>query len=144
MISEQGQLVTEPEQLDDPESGWTWFLMLVSFVLLTITIVAVAVVFFSFKGMEVQAKVIDRPAEQLNTLRDSQEELLQEYRTYQVIPMGGTEADAETKIRIPIERAMELTVSPPSQPQAAAAPATETPVVMAEPDAAQPGSGGGS
>lgn len=133
MIAEQGQLTTEPEQLDDPESGWTWFLMLVSFVLLTITIVAVAVVFFSFQGREVQAKVIDRPAEQLNALRSSQEALLQEYESYQVVPMGGTEADAETKIRIPIERAMELTVSTPSQPQASAPADEEAPLVMAEP-----------
>ena len=137
MIAEQGQLATEPEQLDDPESGWTWFLMLVSFVLLTITIVAVAVVFFSFQGREGRAKVIDRPAEQLSTLRSSQEALLQEYESYQVVPMGGTEADAETKIRIPIERAMELTVSTPPQPQPqpqASAPAgEEAPLVMAEP-----------
>ena len=106
--------------MDDPESGWTWFLMLVSFVLLTVTVVAVTVIFFAFKDVEVQAKVIDRPAAELTELRSSQEAMLDGYRSYQVIPMGGTEADAETRIRIPIERAMELIVAGSRSPQAKA------------------------
>ena len=106
--------------MDDPESGWTWFLMLVSFVLLTVTVVAVTVIFFAFKDVEVQAKVIDRPAVELTELRSSQEAMLDGYRSYQVIPMGGTEADAETRIRIPIERAMELIVAGSRSPQAKA------------------------
>ena len=94
--------------------------MLVSFVLLTVTVVAVTVIFFAFKDVEVQAKVIDRPAVELTELRSSQEAMLDGYRSYQVIPMGGTEADAETRIRIPIERAMELIVAGSRSPQAKA------------------------
>ena len=120
MTAEHGQQGHVAGQIDDPESGWTWFLMLVSFVLLTVTVVAVTVIFFAFKDVEVQAKVIDRPAVELTELRSSQEAMLDGYRSYQVIPMGGTEADAETRIRIPIERAMELIVAGSRSPQAKA------------------------
>ena len=118
MIAEPGQQGPIEVQIDDPESGWTWFLMLVSFVLLTITVVAVAVIFFSFRDIELQSKVIDRPALQLKNLRSSQEALLEGYHSYEVVPMGGTEADAEKRIRIPIERAMELIVASSRSPQA--------------------------
>ncbi|MAJ46550.1 MAG: hypothetical protein CBC35_04500 [Planctomycetes bacterium TMED75] len=120
MTAEHGQQGHVAGQIDDPESGWTWFLMLVSFVLLTVTVVAVTVIFFAFQEVEVQAKVIDRPALELTELRGSQEAMLQGYHSYQVIPMGGTEADAETRIRIPIERAMELMVAGSRSPQAQA------------------------
>ena len=118
MIAEHGQQGHIEGQLDDPESGWTWFLMLVSFVLLTITVVAVAVIFFAFQDFEPKAKVIDKPSTELQDLRTAQESLLEGYHSYEVIPMGGTEADAEKRIRIPIERAMELMVASSRSPQA--------------------------
>ena len=37
------------EQIDDPESGWTWFLSLASMIVFTVTVVAVAVLFFAFR-----------------------------------------------------------------------------------------------
>ncbi len=92
--------------------------MLVSFVLLTITVVAVAVIFFAFQDVELKAKVIDKPSTELQDLRTAQESLLEGYHSYEVIPMGGTEADAEKRIRIPIERAMELMVASSRSPQA--------------------------
>lgn len=118
MIAEHGQQGHIEGQLDDPESGWTWFLMLVSFVLLTITVVAVAVIFFAFQDVELKAKVIDKPSTELQDLRATQESLLEGYHSYEVIPMGGTEADAEKRIRIPIERAMEIMVASSRSPQA--------------------------
>ncbi len=99
------------EQMEDPESGWTWFLSLSGMVLMTITVVAVAVIFFAFEEGEVESKSIDVPAEQLSELRTEQQGLLQKYERYSVIPLGGTEADAEKRIRIPIEQAMEVTVA---------------------------------
>ena len=134
MTAEHGQQDGHiPGQIDDPESGWTWFLMLISLVLLTITVVAVTVIFFSFQDIELQSKVIDRPAVELNELRTSQEALLEGYHSYEVIPMGGTEADAETRIRIPIERAMELIVASSRSPQANSDDGTpQSPVMLAE------------
>lgn len=99
------------EQLDDPESGWTWFLSLVSMVIFIVTVVAIVAMYRWFEDGEVQDKVIDVPARQLTELRNEQEALLDEYATYDVVPMGGTEADAETRIRIPVEQAMEVLVA---------------------------------
>ena len=130
MTAEHGQQGHIEGQLDDPESGWTWFLMLVSFVLLTITVVAVAVIFFAFQDVELQAKVIDKPATELKNLRSSQEALLEGYHSYEVIPMGGTEADAEKRIRIPIERAMELMVASSRSPQADASARDSDPALL--------------
>ena len=102
---------TPIEQLDDPESGWTWFLSLVSMVIFIVTVVAIVAMYRWFEDGEVQDKVIDVPARQLTELRNEQEALLDEYATYDVVPMGGTEADAETRIRIPVEQAMEVLVA---------------------------------
>jgi hypothetical protein len=107
----------EPEQLDDPESGWTWFFSLASIILLVITVVAVTVIFYFFRDLEVEKKVIDQPARQLSELRTEQEAQLDQYARYQVIPIGGTEEDAEDFIRIPIERAMEIVNAEARGPQ---------------------------
>jgi hypothetical protein len=107
----------EPEQLDDPESGWTWFFSLASIILLVITVVAVTVIFYFFRDLEVEKKVIDQPALQLSELRTEQEAQLDQYARYQVIPIGGTEEDAEDFIRIPIERAMEIVNAEARGPQ---------------------------
>ena len=44
------------EQLDDPEAGSTWFISLASVVLLTGTVIALAVLFFGAQSREVAAK----------------------------------------------------------------------------------------
>ena len=108
MSSHPGEDNLEPEQLDDPEAGWTWFFSLASIILLVITVVAVTVLFYFFRDLEVEKKVIDQPALQLSELRTEQEAQLDGYSRYQVIPIGGTEEDAEDFIRIPIDRAMEI------------------------------------
>ena len=65
----------------------------------------------------VEKKVIDQPARQLSELRTEQEAQLDQYARYQVIPIGGTEEDAEDFIRIPIERAMEIVNAEARGPQ---------------------------
>ena len=117
MSSQLGEDNLELEQLDDPESGWTWFFSLASIILLVITVVAVTVLFYFFRDLEVEKKVIDQPARQLSELRTEQEAQLEEYARYQVIPIGGTEEDAEDFIRIPIERAMEIVNAEARGPQ---------------------------
>lgn len=96
------------EQIDDPESGWTWFVSLASIVILIVTVVAVTELYFVFKGAEVAEKVIDRPSLEMTQLRAEQKAVLDVYERYSVIPIGGTEEDAEVRIRIPIEKAMEI------------------------------------
>jgi len=99
------------EQITDPESGWTWFIALVSMVILTVTIVICAVLFFEFEEDEIETKVIDEPAREKTELQSAQKGLLQVYESYTVIPIGGTEEDAQVQIRIPIEKAMEVVVA---------------------------------
>ena len=118
MSSHLGEDNLEPEQLDDPEAGWTWFFSLASIILLVITVVAVTVLFYFFQDLEVEKKVIDQPAFQLSELRSAQEAQLDAYARYQVIPIGGTEEDAEDFIRIPIDRAMEVVNAEARGPQA--------------------------
>ena len=120
MSSHLGEDNLEPEQLDDPEAGWTWFFSLASIILLVITVVAVTVIFYFFRDLEVEKKVIDQPAFQLSELRNEQEAQLDGYARYQVIPMGGTQEDAEDYIRIPIERAMEIVNAEARSPRTSA------------------------
>ena len=106
------------EQMDDPESGWTWFLSLASIVIFIVTVVAIVAMFYAFEDNEVKNKVIDVPAREFTELRTEQEGLLDEYGRYSVIPMGGSEADAESRIRIPVEQAMEVLVAESKNNQA--------------------------
>ena len=135
MSSQLSEDNLEPEQLDDPESGWTWFLSLASIVLLVITVVAVTVIFYFFRDLEIEKKVIDQPARQLSELRSEQEAQLDEYAVYQVIPIGGTQEDAEDFIRIPIERAMEILNAEAREPQASALqdPGVDGSIVLRDP-----------
>jgi hypothetical protein len=99
------------EQIDDPESGWTWFLSLASMVIFIVTVALVIILFYAFEDNEIEDKVINVPARELTELRDQQTAVLDEYQQYSVIPMGGTAEDAETRIRIPVEQAMEVMVA---------------------------------
>ena len=99
------------EQIDDPESGWTWFLSLASMIVFVITVIVLIAMFFAFEDWEVERKVIDVPAEEFTELRAEQQGLLEEYQSYSVVPMGGTEEDAESRIRIPIDQAMEVVIA---------------------------------
>jgi len=112
------------EQLTDPESGWTWFISLASMVILIVTVVICTVIFFVFEDDEIEDKVFDKPAMELTELRGEQEGLLSTYQSYSEIPMGGTEADAVEKIRIPIDKAMEVLVARSRKDSASAAGGT--------------------
>ena len=85
-MSQLGEDTLEPEQLDDPESGWTWFLSLASIVLLVTTVVAVTVIFYFFRDLEIEKK--DRPAVRQLLTAPFMEAQLDEYAVYQVIPIG--------------------------------------------------------
>ena len=110
--------VQTEEQMTDPESGWTWFISLASMVILTVTVVVCTVIFYSFEQEELEIKVIDKPAEEVMNLRKVQEGVLDKYERYTVIPVGGTEEDAEEQIRIPIKKAMEVIVAESHNQQA--------------------------
>lgn len=98
----------DAEVLDDPEAGSTWFISLVSVVVMVVTVLALVVMFFDFADAEVNRKVVEKPAIELQELKLGQQETLTEYGTYEI-----EDADGETlkRIRIPVKRAMELVLA---------------------------------
>ena len=112
------------EQLDDPEAGSTWFISLASMVLLTGTVIALAVLFFGAQSREVAAKSKTSESEvlRIDEIRMQQKALLADYASYRQIPIGGTEQEGVDRLRIPIERAMEMLVAEANSGASAASP----------------------
>tara|TARA_Y100000385_G_scaffold207656_1_gene215305 strand:+ start:415 stop:795 length:381 start_codon:yes stop_codon:yes gene_type:complete len=95
-------------QMDDPEPGATWFLSLVSLVLMVVVVLASVAMYFGFAEGEIDRKIVDRPAVELQKLRLSQQEQLTEYQRYEIEDAEGNKVE---RIRIPVTRAMELVVA---------------------------------
>lgn len=94
--------------LDDPEAGSTWFISLVSMVLLVVTVLALVAIYFDFAEDEVDRKVIDQPVVDLQKLKLDQQVTLTEYGSYKIENADGDEVE---RVRIPIARAMDLVVA---------------------------------
>ena len=94
--------------LDDPEAGSTWFLSLVSVVVMVVTVLALVVMFFGFADAEIDRKIVDRPSVDLQELKLGQEEMLTEYGTYDIEDAEGNQVK---RIRIPVKAAMELVLA---------------------------------
>ena len=109
-------------QLDDPEPGSTWFFSLAGIVILVALVVAASVMYFHAETRETDAKVIDPAYAKLEAVRATWREQLGSYQRY-----PWTEADGKVnqKIRIPVERAMEIVAKEglPAGGASAAAPA---------------------
>ncbi|MCP4067323.1 MAG: hypothetical protein GY741_03485 [Phycisphaeraceae bacterium] len=95
-------------QMDDPEPGATWFLSLVSLVLMVVVVLAAVAMYFGFAEGEIDRKIVDRPTVELQKLRLSQQEQLTEYQRYEIEDAEGNKVE---RIRIPVTRAMELVVA---------------------------------
>ncbi|MCP4497629.1 MAG: hypothetical protein GY825_12715 [Phycisphaeraceae bacterium] len=94
--------------MDDPEPGATWFLSLVSLVLMVVVVLAAVAMYFGFAEGEIDRKIVDRPTVELQKLRLSQQEQLTEYQRYEIEDAEGNKVE---RIRIPVTRAMELVVA---------------------------------
>jgi hypothetical protein len=95
---------TTTEQIDDPEMGATWFYSFVGIIFFIAFCLAVSVLFFGVQRDFTEERVVDERPRLSTSLRNEQKGLLGTYGTY-------TEEVDEKKvdrIRIPIERAMEL------------------------------------
>jgi hypothetical protein len=95
-------------QMDDPEPGATWFLSLVSLVLMVVVVLASVAMYFGFAEREIDRKIVDRPTVDLQKLRLSQQEQLTEYQRYEIEDAEGNKVE---RIRIPVTRAMELVIA---------------------------------
>ena len=98
----------DAEMLDDPEAGSTWFLSLVSVVVMVVTVLGLVVMFFDFADAEIDRKVVDRPTVSLEELKLGQQETLTEYGTYE---MEDADGNAVKRIRIPVNEAMDLVLA---------------------------------
>ena len=116
-MSEHASVI--PGQLDDPEPGSTWFFSLAGIVILVALVVAASVMYFHVENREVEEKVVDPAYAKLEATRGKWREQLGSYQRYAWTQPDGTSV---RKVRIPVDRAMEL-VAKEGLPASAAAPA---------------------
>lgn len=95
---------TGSEQLDDPEMGSTWFWSIAGTIVFVAFCLAVSVLFFGVERDFTDVRVIDERPAFSTGLRSEQKSLLGQYGTY-AEEVDETKVD---RIRIPIERAIEL------------------------------------
>jgi hypothetical protein len=95
---------TTTEQLDDPEMGATWFYSFVGIIFFVAFCLAVSVMYFGVQRNFEEERVIDERPVLSTGLRSQQKELLAQYGTY-AEEVDDMKVD---RVRIPIERAMEL------------------------------------
>ncbi len=98
-------------QIDDPVAGPTWVISLSSIIILAALVIATCVFYFRFENIEVDEKVIEPPNVWKAKLKAEQLAQLGVYQKYTVTASNGSE---ETRIRIPIERAMDLVIAEPA------------------------------
>ena len=96
-----------PTQLDDPEPGSTWFFSLAGIVILVALVVAASVMFFHVDARETETKVIDPAYATLENLRKGWREQLGSWQRYEWTVADGSKVK---KVRMPVDRAMELVV----------------------------------
>jgi predicted small secreted protein len=109
-----------PTQLDDPEPGSTWFFSLAGIVILVALVVAASVMYFHAETRETDVKVVDPAYAKLEAVRGTWREQLGSYQRY---PWTEPDGKVTQKVRIPVERAMEIVVKEGLPVGAAAAPA---------------------
>ena len=96
--------------LDDPEPGSTWFFSIVSIIVFIAFVLGTCVLFFKTEQTYVDANVVNVPVVELERLRLEQRAKLAEYGNYtEEFPGAENEKPVTvTRLRIPINRAMEV------------------------------------
>lgn len=91
-------------QIDDPEMGATWFYALVGIIIFIAFVLGVSVLYFGVERDFSEVRVVDERPTLSATTKDAQQGLLGQYGTY----VEEVDEKKVERIRIPIERAMEL------------------------------------
>jgi hypothetical protein len=105
----QSEATATTEQLDDPEMGSTWFYSIVGIIIFVVFCLAVSVLFFGVEKGFVEDRVIDGKPALSTSLRNEQQGLLGQYGVY----AEAVDDKQVDRIRIPIERAIELKTANP-------------------------------
>jgi hypothetical protein len=100
----QSEAQATTEQLDDPEMGSTWFYSIVGIIIFVVFCLAVSVLFFGVERGFVEDRVVKEKPVLSTTLRNEQQGLLGQYGAY----AEQVDEKQVDRIRIPIDRAMEL------------------------------------
>jgi hypothetical protein len=95
----------QPQMMDDPEAGQTWVVSLAGIIILSVLVIATCVFFFRFENKEVDEKVVLPANAWSQGMRLEQEGELAKYQKYTVTAPDGS---AQSRIRIPISRAIEI------------------------------------
>ena len=106
-MSHQVQHHDAEDRYPDPEPGLTWFVSIVGIVIFVATVLFGTWVYFHWATKENDLKIVDQPSREAAELRLDQEQQLVEYGRY-TLQIGEQKYD---RIRIPISRAMEITVA---------------------------------
>ena len=112
----------------DPEAGSTWIWSLGGAIVFTALVLVIAVFYFRAEVKEFDAKVVDEPSAEYQSLKAKQLANISDYGTYTVTTATGAE---QRRLRVPVSRAMEVVVAnggaafapEASAPAAAPAPA---------------------
>lgn len=102
----QSEAAATTEQIDDPEMGATWFYSFVGIFFFVGFCLAVSVLYFGVEHRFFEERVVEEKPLLSTTLRGEQQGLLGQYGTY-AEDAGNKPVE---RIRIPVDRAMELMV----------------------------------
>lgn len=128
----------------DPEAGSTWIWSLGGAIVFTALVLVIAVFYFRAEVKEFDAKVVDEPSAEYQSLKAKQLANISDYGTYTVTTASGAE---QRRIRVPASRAMEVVLAnggaafapdPSAAPAAAPAAAPPTSSAPAKPAPAAP------
>ena len=108
MKSTNDQNLGQMPPFDDPEPGQTWFVSLLSIIILSVLVLAICVLYFGVQWRFIDETEVNLQAKETMKLRQEQQEMLSVYEKYQETD----ESDqVHTRIRIPINRSMEILVA---------------------------------
>ncbi len=109
---------SNPDLMDDPEPGATWFVSIAGTVVFIALVFVLSVMFFKADQSTVTEVQVDAPFEPLVASRQKQQELLSQFVRYDEKTPDGKSVE---RIRITIDRAMDLMAADlASKPRAAA------------------------
>lgn len=111
----------------DPEAGSTWIWSLGGAIVFTALVLVIAVFYFRAEVQEFDAKVVDEPSAEYQSLKAKQLANISDYGTYTVTTASGAE---QRRLRVPVSRAMEVVVANGGAafaPEAAAPAASSAP-----------------
>ena len=128
----------------DPEAGSTWIWSLGGAIVFTALVLVIAVFYFRAEVKEFDAKVVDEPSAEYQSLKAKQLANISDYGSYTVTIASGAE---QRRLRVPVSRAMEVVVAnggaafaPEPTAAAPASPAAPAAPSAAAPAAAKPAS----